>query len=67
VETVSRVGPCEAEVKLIGISDVREKKRKQIISRAAELLKEWDSKSLEPSEIEEKIDMEIFMPVNMRS
>jgi DNA primase len=59
VETVSRVGPCEAEVKLIGISDVREKKRKQIISRAAELLKEWDSKSLEPSEIEEKIDKDI--------
>ena len=59
METVSRVGPCEAEVKLIGISDVREKKRKQIISRAAELLKEWDSKSLEPSEIEEKIDKDI--------
>lgn len=59
VETVSRVGPCEAEIKLIEISDVRETKRKQIISRAAELLKEWDSKSLESSEIEEKIDTDI--------
>ena len=59
IETVSRVGPCEAEIKLVDITDVRETKRKQIISRAAELLKEWDSKSLEPSEIEEKIDTDI--------
>jgi len=56
VETVSRVGPCEAEIELIEIRDVRESKRKQIIERAAELLKKWDQNSLEPSEIEEKID-----------
>jgi len=56
VETVSRVGPCEAEIELIEIRDVRETKRKQIIERAAELLKKWDQNSLEPSEIEEQID-----------
>ena len=56
VETVSRVGPCEAEIELIDIRDVRESKRKQIIERAAELLKNWDQNSLEPSEIEEKIE-----------
>ncbi len=56
IETVSRVGPCEAEITLVDIRDVRETKRKQIIERAAELLKEWDSKSLESSEIEEQID-----------
>jgi len=59
VETVSRVGPCEAEIELIEIRDVREAKRKKIIERAAELLKEWDEKSLEPSEIEEQIDTDI--------
>jgi len=59
VETVSRVGPCEAEIQLIEIRDVREAKRKQIIERAAELLKEWDQKSLESSEIEEQIDTDI--------
>jgi DNA primase len=59
VETVSRVGPCEAEIQLIEIRDVREAKRKQIIERAAELLKKWDEKSLEPSEIEEQIDTDI--------
>ncbi|TFF86427.1 MAG: DNA primase [Promethearchaeota archaeon] len=59
VETVTRVGPCEAEIQLLGIKDVRETKRKKIIERAAELLKEWDQKSLEPSEIEERIETDI--------
>jgi DNA primase len=59
VETVTRVGPCEAEIKLLDIKDVRETKRKQIIERATELLKEWDAKSLEHSEIEEKIETDI--------
>ena len=59
VETVTRVGPCEAEVKLLEIRDVRETKRKKIIERAAELLKAWDQNSLESSEIKEKIDTDI--------
>lgn len=59
IETVSRVGPCEAEITLEEIKDVREKKRKEIIERAAELLKEWDQKSLDASEIEEQIDSDI--------
>ncbi|NVM19180.1 MAG: DNA primase [Candidatus Lokiarchaeota archaeon] len=59
VETVSRVGPCEAEIELIEIRDVRETKRKKIIERAAELLKKWDQNSLEPSEIEERMDADI--------
>jgi len=59
VETVSRVGPCEADMKLLEIRDVRETKRKKIIKRATELLKEWDQKSLEPSEIEKQIDTDI--------
>lgn len=59
VETVSRVGPCEAEISLTEIRDVRETKRQKIIERAAELLKKWDEKSLEQSEIEEKIDKDI--------
>jgi len=59
IETVSRVGPCEAEIKLLEIRDVRQTKRKQIIERAAELLKQWDQDSLESSEIEEKMDTDI--------
>ncbi|TFF89690.1 MAG: DNA primase, partial [Promethearchaeota archaeon] len=59
VETVNRVGPCEAEITLVEIRDVRERKRKKIIERAAELLKEWDEKSLDAAEIEAKIDNDI--------
>lgn len=59
VETVSRVGPCEADITLIDIRDVRETKRQLIIERAAELLKDWDNKSLESSEIEEQMDTDI--------
>ena len=59
VESVTRVGPCEAEITLIDIRDVRETKRKKIIERAAELLKKWDQNSLEPSEIEERMDADI--------
>ena len=59
IETVSRVGPCEAVIKLLEIRDVRQTKRKKIIARAAELMKEWDQKSLESSEIEEKMDTDI--------
>ncbi len=59
IETVSRVGPCEAEINLINIRDVRETKRQRIIVRAAELLKKWDEKSLESSEIEKQIDADI--------
>ena len=59
VETVSRVGPCEAEIELLDIRDVRETKRRKIIERAAELLKNWDQNSLEPSEIEEQMDTDI--------
>ncbi|MBY9015990.1 MAG: DNA primase [Candidatus Lokiarchaeota archaeon] len=59
VETVARVGPCEAEIELLDIRDVRVTKRKQIIERAAELLKKWDQNSLESSEIEERMDADI--------
>ncbi|MFX1256266.1 MAG: DNA primase DnaG [Promethearchaeota archaeon] len=59
IETVSRVGPCEADIKLVDISDVRVKKRKKIIKRATELLKEWDQKSIESSEIEDQIETDI--------
>lgn len=42
LETVDRVGPCTAKIILEQIEDVREVKRRQIIQRAANLLKHWD-------------------------
>lgn len=40
LETIDRVGPCEAEVTVTNIEDVRAAKRRQVVDRAHELLVE---------------------------
>ncbi|MCK5310148.1 MAG: DNA primase [Thermoplasmata archaeon] len=40
LETIDRVGPCKAKVKIISIEDVRVRKRDLIVDRAKELLAE---------------------------
>jgi len=56
VETVDRIGPCNAKISIRKIEDVREEKRKQIISRASDLLKKWDSKvAHESSELHDEV------------
>ncbi len=65
VESVEKVGPCNAKIQLESIEDVRESKRKQIIERAKEILKEWYIKS---SSEREKVESEIYSvlrPVNV--
>ncbi|MHA2426762.1 MAG: DNA primase DnaG [Candidatus Hermodarchaeia archaeon] len=42
METVDRVGPCAAKIILEKLEDVREEKRKQIIDRAVDLLRDWE-------------------------
>ncbi|MFX1582452.1 MAG: DNA primase DnaG [Promethearchaeota archaeon] len=42
METVDRVGPCAAKITLEKLEDVREEKRKQIIDRAVDLLRDWE-------------------------
>ncbi|MHA1302370.1 MAG: DNA primase DnaG [Candidatus Heimdallarchaeaceae archaeon] len=44
LETVDRVGPCNCTIKLNEIIDVRIKKRKTIVNRAAEIIRQWDEK-----------------------
>lgn len=41
VESVDRIGPCEAKVYIDKIEDVREAKRQHIVRRAKELIKKW--------------------------
>jgi DNA primase len=41
VETIDRIGPCEAKVRIERIVDVRADKREKIIQRAKELMREW--------------------------
>ena len=40
LETIDRVGPCVATVKVIDIEDVRKRKREYIVERAKEILKQ---------------------------
>jgi len=42
METVDRVGPCAAKIKLEKLEDVREAKRRRIIDRAVHLLRDWE-------------------------
>ena len=41
METVDRVGPCEAKITVGKISDVRIDKRERILQRAKELMRDW--------------------------
>ena len=40
LETVDRVGPCKASIRVLGIEDVRITKRERVVERAKELLNE---------------------------
>jgi len=41
IETVDRVGPCDAKINVESITDVRSEKRAAIVSRAKELMRNW--------------------------
>ncbi|MEM3786298.1 MAG: DNA primase DnaG [Nitrososphaeria archaeon] len=49
VESVDRVGPCNAKFRLISIEDVRAEKIKQIKERAKEIAREWSKKVMSES------------------
>ncbi len=40
LETIERVGPCSAKIKVLKIEDVRASKRKKIVDRAMDILRE---------------------------
>ncbi|MEM2975056.1 MAG: DNA primase DnaG [Candidatus Bathyarchaeia archaeon] len=46
IESINRVGPCEAKVTLEKIEDIREARRKAIIERAKEILHQWTVETL---------------------
>lgn len=50
VESVDKVGPCSARFTLVGIEDVRAAKKKLIVERAKQILREWASKTMSESE-----------------
>ncbi len=56
LETIERVGPCTAKIKLEGVEDTRSDKRKFVVDKAKEILKNLsDSGVPDSSEISEEI------------
>ena len=41
IESVDRIGPCEAKISLDKVEDVREEKRKDIMTKAKDILRKW--------------------------
>lgn len=60
LETVDRVGPCEAKVKILGIEDTRTNKRDLVVNRAQDILKMMiQDKAPESKEISGKVRDEV--------
>ncbi|AFK20017.1 DNA primase [Haloferax mediterranei ATCC 33500] len=56
LETLTRVGPCQAVIEVTNIEDVREAKRRMVVERAKELLSEsFDDTVMTSSEILEEV------------
>lgn len=55
LETIDRVGPCEATIKVERIEDVRDAKRKFIVDRAKEILGRIEEITPETQEISERV------------
>ncbi len=51
METISRVGPCTAQVQVQNIEDIRVTKRNQIIERAKALLLEFEEPGIDPDSL----------------
>jgi DNA primase len=55
LETIERIGPCEANIKVERIQDVRDTKRKFILERAKEILRKFDETAFESQELTERV------------
>ncbi len=55
LETIDRVGPCEATIKVDKIEDVRDTKRKFVVERAKKLLDAFEEVALESQEITNRV------------
>jgi len=55
LETIERIGPCEAEIKLIGVEDMRSEKRKYVMDKAKKILKDLMESGGESDEMSDEI------------
>jgi DNA primase len=51
LESLERVGPCRAELRVSNIEDARAAKRRELVDRAVELLAEFDDRQLTSEEL----------------
>ncbi|MHC1635662.1 MAG: DNA primase DnaG [Candidatus Methanospirareceae archaeon] len=61
LETIERVGPCVAKVEVTKVEDIRAEKRKRIIERAKEIMKECLSESVNTEEMLEEVKQAVRM------
>jgi len=50
IESINRVGPCEAKVTLERLEDIRDSRRRVIIDRAKNILQQWNIESMPSTE-----------------
>ncbi len=55
LETIDRVGPCQAEFEVTELEDAREAKRREVVERATELLVDFEDSSLSSDELIEAV------------
>jgi len=59
LETIERIGPCEAEIKLEGVEDSRKEKREFIMDRSKGILQKLMKTGLQSDEISEQIKEDV--------
>lgn len=59
LETIERIGPCEADIKLEGVEDTRKEKREFIIDRSKEILQKLMKTNVQSDEISEQIKEDV--------
>jgi len=59
LETVDRIGPCDAKLEVKAVEDVRLSKREYITRRAKEILREMEERSPKSREISDEIKQDV--------
>jgi DNA primase len=61
LETIEKIGPCQAKAKVSKIENIKEIKVKEIIAHAKEVLKKFMSVSIDSQELIDKVNSEMKM------
>lgn len=59
VETIERIGPCEAKIKLREVKDIRMVKREYVVDRAKEILQKLMKEQPEADELTESVKVSV--------